>query len=212
MPLNNKKGFTIIEVLATLLIIGILGAIAIPSYYKYIRKARVSEALTNLNTIATYQKTYFNEARHYLCLTANPVEVSKGGEKQEFDPYLSAGNPASDHWHHLGNIVPSGTKVYFQYRGWAGRFDSSTTGTLAENVTCMGANNYTFNYSVAKSMVGNMVGCAGTISAQKLGIPIEPNKDFFFLTAIADQDGDDKCSLFVKVNGRPDIYKKDQIE
>lgn len=47
----NKKGFTLIEVLTVVLIIGILTAVALPQYEKVIAKARVTEAESMLRTI-----------------------------------------------------------------------------------------------------------------------------------------------------------------
>ena len=43
--LHNKKGFTLIELMIVVAIIGILAAIAIPQYIKYVKRSRTSEAL-----------------------------------------------------------------------------------------------------------------------------------------------------------------------
>ncbi len=43
--LQSKKGFTLIELMIVVAIIGILAAIAIPQYIKYVKRARTSEAL-----------------------------------------------------------------------------------------------------------------------------------------------------------------------
>ncbi len=48
----NKKGFTLLELLVVVLIIGILASIALPQYKKAVAKSRFAEALSNLKTIA----------------------------------------------------------------------------------------------------------------------------------------------------------------
>ena len=57
--LKNKKGFTLIELLIVIAIIGILAAIAIPTYLSYVNRAKDSEASTNLSAIFT-DETAFN--------------------------------------------------------------------------------------------------------------------------------------------------------
>jgi len=62
---KNKKGFTLIELMIVVAIIGILAAIAIPDFLKFMAKAKQSEAKTNLGAIFTVQVAYFGEHNTY---------------------------------------------------------------------------------------------------------------------------------------------------
>jgi len=56
-----KIGFTLTEVLIVVIIIGILATLALPMLVKTLEKAKVGEAMSNLNLIRTGQKIYFLE-------------------------------------------------------------------------------------------------------------------------------------------------------
>jgi prepilin-type N-terminal cleavage/methylation domain-containing protein len=57
----KKIGFTLTELLITVIIIGILATLALPMLVKTLEKAKVGEAMSNLNLIRTGQKIYFLE-------------------------------------------------------------------------------------------------------------------------------------------------------
>ena len=63
--LRSKKGFTLIELMIVVAIIGILAAIAIPNFLKFQAKSKQSEAKSNLGAIYTGQLAFFGEVNSY---------------------------------------------------------------------------------------------------------------------------------------------------
>jgi type IV pilus assembly protein PilA len=57
--MSNKKGFTLIELMIVVAIIGILAAIAIPNFVKFQAKGKQSEANSNLKAIFSAQKANY---------------------------------------------------------------------------------------------------------------------------------------------------------
>ena len=67
LPSTRKRlhGFSLMEVMIVVVIIGILAALAYPNLEKYLKRARQSEAKTNLSAIYTSQKIYFTLHQSY---------------------------------------------------------------------------------------------------------------------------------------------------
>jgi general secretion pathway protein G len=65
--LINKvnQGFTLVEMMITVAIIGILAAIALPAYNNYVERAKVSTAITDIATMSVKIEQYFVENRVY---------------------------------------------------------------------------------------------------------------------------------------------------
>jgi type IV pilus assembly protein PilA len=61
-----KRGFTLIELMIVVAIIGILAAIAIPNFLKFQAKSKQSEAKANLKGLFTSQRSEYQEHDKYL--------------------------------------------------------------------------------------------------------------------------------------------------
>ncbi|NJL23258.1 MAG: prepilin-type N-terminal cleavage/methylation domain-containing protein [Leptolyngbyaceae cyanobacterium SM1_3_5] len=80
---NKDKGFTLIELLVVIIIIGILAAIALPSFLNQAAKARMSEAKTTVGAVNRAQQAYRIENREF----ATDFETLEIGLPKETDNY-----------------------------------------------------------------------------------------------------------------------------
>ena len=100
-----ESGFTLIELMIVISIVGLLSSVAIPNYMRFQMKTKSTEAKSSLAAIRTAEESYFAEYGRYAPATPNPVAVP-GTSKEVF-------SPANVGFQRLG-FSPEGM-VYFSY-------------------------------------------------------------------------------------------------
>ncbi|HIG72839.1 MAG TPA: prepilin-type N-terminal cleavage/methylation domain-containing protein [Myxococcales bacterium] len=87
---KSKKGFTLIELMIVVAIIGILAAIAIPNFVRFQLKAKTSEGKVNLAAIRTAEEAYFSEFGSYVAAAVTPTTIG-GTTKRAFTEVVGGG-------------------------------------------------------------------------------------------------------------------------
>jgi type IV pilus assembly protein PilA len=94
-PLRKQEGFTLIELMIVVAIIGILAAIAIPNFLRYQAKSRQSEAKTNLGAVFVAETAYFSENSRYGSFSEIGYALAGTTNRYSYRSPAIGGNAAS---------------------------------------------------------------------------------------------------------------------
>jgi len=86
-PAMKSTGFTLMELMIVVAIVGILSAIALPSYKDYLIRARIPDALSGLGAKRVQMEQYFQDAKTY---TSAPVCASADSTTSSYFTFTCA--------------------------------------------------------------------------------------------------------------------------
>ncbi len=72
--LNKKSGFTLIELMIVVAILGILAAIAIPAFVTYVRRSKSAEAVTQIDNMFKAVASYYNPSEKQAASGINQLQ------------------------------------------------------------------------------------------------------------------------------------------
>jgi type IV pilus assembly protein PilA len=150
--LNKREGFTLIELMIVVAIIGILAAIAIPNILRFQLRSRSSEGKVNIAAIRTAQEGYYAEFSTYIACSASPglpsplkqVWTDNGGFSQigwepEGDTYfqygVDAGAPGGPPFSHYTVEAISDMDGDSAYNAWGYVKTSILGATIASTLS-----------------------------------------------------------------------------
>ena len=85
--MKNSQGFTLIELMIAVAIIGILLAIAVPNYTEYITRSRIIRAVATLSDMRVKLEQYFQDNRTYegACVAGTTAPLPAAVDNPDFD-------------------------------------------------------------------------------------------------------------------------------
>lgn len=133
MSMSRRRGFSILELLITVAVVGILAVIAIWNYYTAITRAKQKRTMADMRTIASAWEERASEVRAYTAsgaaFTMPAVPISAGALSGLLVPTYSRQLPKMDGWNRPFQFFvdsPTGATVYvIRSAGKDGVFESS---------------------------------------------------------------------------------------
>ncbi len=104
---NTRRGFTLVELLIVVVIIGILAAIAIPKFATTKEKAYLATMKTDLRNLVTAQEGYFSDNQAY---TTDTAAIGFSASKNVSIASITLSTAGSAGWAAVANHTLTGAK------------------------------------------------------------------------------------------------------
>lgn len=82
--MKSAKGFTLIEILVVVALIGILSAIAIPAYSDYVTRGKIPDATSNLASKRVLMEQFFQDNHSYLSGASCPTTIAPDSTSSKY--------------------------------------------------------------------------------------------------------------------------------
>lgn len=133
---KDDEGFTLIELLVVIIIIGVLSAIALPSFLNQAAKARGAEAKSNVGAMNRAQQAYFLEQQTFST-SVDALGLSFPTTTDNFSYSAAAGTNIATEVVNYGTSLKDDIKSY----GGMTKYTAGSTSTILCEAASAGQNN-----------------------------------------------------------------------
>ncbi len=134
MKRSMKKvlaGFTLVELMIVVVILGILAAVAIPAFTRYVKRSKTSEATGNISKIYQGEIAYFNQSsERSVASFASAIPLPAAAPTASKYPAQPTAFTSDSGWSAIGFSIDA--PLYYQYAVSASdrRFTATAVGNI----------------------------------------------------------------------------------
>ncbi len=156
----NQKGFTLVELLIVVAIIGVLSTIGVPTFRKMIQKAKKSEAKVNLGGLYTSEQAFFSEYGVYGN-NLNAIGFETDGQSPIYTIGFLTNACVSQTILPLVASGPQSAALYTAYGGYPAAFTARAGNGVLAGTACTPTNLADANVGYGADAVPNIYSSAG---------------------------------------------------
>jgi prepilin-type N-terminal cleavage/methylation domain-containing protein len=181
---SHARGFTLVELLAVVIITGVLALVGVMIFRRYITSSKSTEALAVLQAIRAAEESYAAENHGYLNVSTT------GGSNPE----------SGTNWY--PNVTPNTTRMQWQVLGHP---DIANWQLLAPVVT----RGVQFGYLVNAGIAGKAMTVLQTANKPAFALPTQ---DWYVIQAKGDTDGNGLSTLYASTSATAEMYSENEGE
>jgi type IV pilus assembly protein PilA len=186
---SARRGFTLVELLVVVAMIGVLAALALVGYKKYMRAASSSEASAMIQGIRAAQESYKAEMLVYLDVSASLSTLSNYYPR----------DPSANCQANITRKTP-----------WANPNGSDYVKWRTLNVTADSP--VVFGYATKAGTTTTAYPALPSQLVQNPNLPSPPTEPWYIITAMADRDCDSKYAVFLATSFSGEVYYENETE
>lgn len=189
---GRQRGFTLVELMVVVAMIGVLAALAIAGYRKYSASAGTSEAFAVIQGIRNAEETYKAETLVYLSCACGGTDASGCTGAGSLDNWYPMTTPGTQKW------------------AWDNPAHPDQACWAALNVRTDGP--VRFGYAVIADVTGPVASPGSLVNPTPAFAFPATNEPWYLIQAAGDRDADSSLALLFGNSFQADIYVEDDTE